>query len=266
MRMMRTVVRLEASEVDGDAFAAKAWMDRHDEAWADYLALAGEYPGSISTFYTRNAWQTWGGENPATAEPRLRTIAQNTLAAYQTADRDGDGTSDADELGRYWDQPFDTDGDGVPDYLAAGSRPRAFDRWRQERFLRDYDEPGLSGPNRDPDADGLPNLLEFALDADPLASSGGLVDGSLHPSNGTWGLEFAPNRDASDLVLEVQASDDLRAWTTVARSASGGAFSPTIPGWTAGAGSTSGSVRIRRDSSSLPERGFLRLSVDRSAP
>ncbi len=266
MRMMRAVVRLKAAEVDGDAYANKVWMDRHDEAWADYLALAQQYPNSLSTFYTRNAWQTWGGENPATAEPRLRSAAVNTLAAYAARDGDGDGVSDADELGRYWDQPFDSDGDGVPDYLQAGVRPRAFERWLQEKFSRDYDQPALSGPRQDPDGDGVPNLLEFALGADPLRPSHLPVSGSARTDTGALGLEFSPNGAADDLVLEVHASEDLLAWAAVARSTDGGAFSPLLSGWSVGAGSAAGSVRVEKISSSPEPRRFLRLSVGRSTP
>ena len=67
----QAVKNLKANE-GVDRGGTQVWLDRHDEAWADYLALATTYPGQISTFYIRNAWQTWGGENPSTAEPRIR--------------------------------------------------------------------------------------------------------------------------------------------------------------------------------------------------
>lgn len=208
----------------------------------------------------------WGGENPTTAEPRLRTVAMNTLAAYAARDSDSDGVSDADELGRYWDQPFDTDGDGIPDYLQTGAKPRAYDRWLQENFLRDYDKSLLAGPRQDPDSDGLPNLLEFALGADPLAPTRGAVTGALRPSTGEFGIEFTPNSAANDVAMEIQASEDLLSWTAVARSTTVGVFSPLLPGWSVGAGPAAGAVRVDGPPAAAGAGRFLRLRVDRATP
>jgi hypothetical protein len=266
LRILRAVVYLKTAELDADGFRTKAWLDRHDEAWADYLALAQEYPDSISTFYVRNAWQTWGGENPTTAEPRLRTVAQNTLAAYQAADRDADGLSDADELGRFWDQPFDSDRDGTPDYLQSNSHPRAFDHWRQEKFLRAYDDPTLAAPSATPAADGLPNLVKYALDLDPLTPAPGHLRPELSPANSALRLEFSPNPATTDLILEVHASDDLVNWSTVARSTAGAPLAPLAPGWTVAPGTAPGALRLESPATAPAARRFLRLSAEPTPP
>ncbi len=261
MRIMRAVVQLKAAEVDNDPIRIKAWMDRHDEAWADYTALSQQYPDTVSTLYVRNAWQTWGGENPTTAEPRVRTAAANAVATLSATDSDGDGVSDADELGTYWDQPFDTDGNGTPDYLQLGVLPRPYDRWLQQKFRRDYNNPLVAAESGDPDADGLPNLVEFGLGADPLAASRRAFETGFSQGTGRFGVEFSPNAAATDVILGVSASSDLSGWSPVARSV-GGTMVPVAPGWTVGAGSTPGSLRI--EEMATPQARFLRIDAERA--
>jgi hypothetical protein len=260
LRMMRSVVNLKAAELDNDGFRTKVWMDHHDEAWTDYLALADEYPNSASTFYIRNAWQTWGGENPITAEPRVRTVAENTFAAYSATDRDGDGVSDAVELGRYWDQPFDTDGDGKPDYQEAGVTPRAYDLWTQAFFLRRFSETALASPAADPDGDGHPNLLEYLLLGDPGKPDNNLFTFSMGPATGGVSLQFDRNHGATDSVLTVQESSDLVFWHSVARSTAGAAFDSVKPGWTIDDPST-GLTRVASPESATATRRFLRIET-----
>lgn len=262
LRIMRAVVRLEAAELDNDPIGIKAWMDLHDEAWTDYQALSRQYPDSVSTLYVRNAWQTWGGENPTTAEPRLRAAARDTFTTLSSSDTDGDGISDAGELGLFWDQPFDTDGNGIADYLEAGASPRAFDNWLQELFGRNFANPALTGTNQDPDGDGIPNLVEFALGGNPIARTQNLF--STSASTGRFGAELKPNALASDVVLLVEASTDLSQWTAVGRSSGGGAVTSLSPGWSVVAGSSPGSFRI--EESVFPDKRFLRVRAERSAP
>lgn len=101
-----------------------------------------------------------------------------------------------------------------------------------------------SGPAGDPDHDGLPNLLEYALGHDPLvrtarAHSGGWIDGV--------GLQLSFHRARSELTYIVEASDDLVQWSPIA----------TNPG-------TVGETVVV-DDIALPEppptRRFLRLRV-----
>ena len=44
-----------------------------------------------------------------------------------------------------------------------------FDAWRQDNFTGEgeLDDPNISGPDADPDGDGIPNLLEYAMGLDP---------------------------------------------------------------------------------------------------
>ncbi len=268
LRIMRAVVNLEAAEVDSDGFRAKVWMDRHDEAWTDYLSLSGAYPDSISTFYVRNAWQTWGGENPTTAEPRLRALAEATLATYQTTDGDGDGASDATELGRYWDQPFDTNNDGIADYLQPGVKPRDYHFWTQGLWGRQFDNLTVAGPNADADVDGFVNVLEYAFGGSATAIDRSLLSLGTPSTADAIAVDLKRNASAKDLNLTLEESVDLVSWRAVARSSAGAAFQPVRSGWTASETGSSGTPGVRLEGAPLPDAAtrFLRLTTTPAAP
>ncbi len=283
LEMLQTVKNLKANE-GVDALKLKGWLDRHDEAWAAYDALAALYPATISTPYIRNAWQTWGGENPVTAEPRIRSavaalpdsdgdrlvdLAENAPAVldsdgdgtpdYLDTDSDNDGTSDTTELGRYWDQPLDSNADGTPDYLQAGISPGAYDRWTQDVFLRQFSDPAVASPSVDPDGDTFSNLLEYGLLGDPNIANLSLF--SLAGADGGLVLEFQRNPAATDTTITVEKSTDLTDWQPAARSTAGAAFAPLAPGWTA---TESTQVRVQGPDSGAPQ--FLRINVLRNIP
>lgn len=60
----------------------------------------------------------------------------------------------------------------------------------------------------DPDGDGLPNLIEFALGLDPLVSG----DSGISLSTTGAGFEFDFNNPQPGVVYEVQLSNDLEQW------------------------------------------------------
>jgi len=59
----------------------------------------------------------------------------------------------------------------VGDVVVMGTPSEAespFDAWRREHFTEEeLDDPNISGPDADPDGDGIPNLLEYAMGLDP---------------------------------------------------------------------------------------------------
>ncbi len=76
----------------------------------------------------------------------------------------------------------------------------------------------LRRPTDDPDADLLPNLLEFVLGTIPTApDEAGLIQGVQFTRDGRPYLGFAFNRarEASSVRLALEASDDLLRWTEV---------------------------------------------------
>ncbi len=73
--------------------------------------------------------------------------------------------------------------------------------------------PVISGPNADPDADGLGNLMEYALGSDPRASSSAPA-----PAVGTtateWTLTYTRPSDRLDLSYTVECSPNLTTWSS----------------------------------------------------
>ncbi len=119
--------------------------------------------------------------------------------------------------GRVWT----TDGSGsfqvtttLSSLVLADYRPAstALEGW-QHRFWPDSADPTVDGrPDADPDADGLPNLLEYALGHDPTAPHSTpwcdmQVDAAL------LRLTFTP-RATAGLIYAIQSSGDLENWQT----------------------------------------------------
>ncbi|MCW1885216.1 choice-of-anchor D domain-containing protein [Luteolibacter flavescens] len=92
---------------------------------------------------------------------------------------------------------------------------------------------GTAADDADPNGNGISNLLEYALGGDPLGTSSG---SSILPRHGiseagTMEFKFTRNPARADIVMTIQASDDLKTeWTDLARSSSGAAFLPLVEG------------------------------------
>ncbi len=123
--------------------------------------------------------------------------------------------------------------------------------WLATHFGADAANPLIAADNADPDADGRPNLLEYALGTDPL-----VADGSAQPTLSMLPalvskLTLAFQRIADPAITyAVEASTDLVTWE------------PT-PIWTStGAQNVSGPVTVTDtvDLSTIPCR-FLRLRI-----
>jgi hypothetical protein len=125
-----------------------------------------------------------------------------------------------------------TFGSGGFDLEAVGvvSRPMTFAGWQTQRGL----VAGQTGENADPDGDGIPNLLEYAFARIPTIADNASPTTALAVASGRLQIAFQRDERATDLTYEVQASDDLSTWTTIARSSTGqpfagvNGFSPAI--------------------------------------
>jgi hypothetical protein len=118
----------------------------------------------------------------------------------------------------YYSCGFDLDAIGV-----IHKAPGSWAEWSQFYFGA-----GNADPDADPDADGLPNRLEWALWTSPLAPSPGL--GIQSGGDGTPRLVFRYDsvlRPGSSLV--VFGSTGLATWEKLAESGAGG-WQPAAPG------------------------------------
>ena len=133
----------------------------------------------------------------------------------------------------------------------------AFDAWKQAKFtVQQLAQPSVSGDLSDPDYDGIPNLLEYALGLDPNQTS---VSGLPVCSSSGGYLAFTFNRQkrATDITYSVEATDDLgSSWTRI-WSSSGVPY---------GGGNASEQVTVLDTDSiraSPTHRRFLRLKITR---
>ena len=116
--------------------------------------------------------------------------------------------------------------------------------WRQSHFGTTANS-GDSADDADPDGDGLPNLVEYALDTDPRNFSGGDPHGPVS-ATGSGYLTLTFLRARPDATYIVQASSDLDSWSNVA-------VNPGTVGQTA-------TVTDTEPLSSTPRR-FIRLKI-----
>ena len=84
--------------------------------------------------------------------------------------------------------------------------------WQQTHFGTETD-PAIIAPTADPDGDGVPNLLEYALGGDPLTPA---TEPHVRITNIGQQLQLSFLRARADLTYEVLASSDLVSWTVIA--------------------------------------------------
>ncbi len=162
-----------------------------------------------------------------------------------------------------------TTGSGGFDLEAIGaiSQNATFATWAASNGLPPQSE------NLDSDGDGLADLLEYAFARIPTIPDTSSQPIEVSLSAGRLKMSFVRDERAVDLTYEVQASDDLTAWTTIARSQSGQPVSGAngfVPEITEVSDSGIASVGVIRkvdlkdvvDLAGKPRR-FLRLKVSK---
>ena len=118
---------------------------------------------------------------------------------------------------------------------AAADPLTALERWRDLHFASPFNS-GLAADAADPDGDGRPNLLEYALNTGPLVSNTGpAVTQELSGTGTSRKLEFSFQRIADPLlVYTVEASDTLASgswvglWSSTGSSNTAGVMNLTL--------------------------------------
>ena len=89
-----------------------------------------------------------------------------------------------------------------------------FQPWSEVKFSAgELLDDNVSGPNADPDHDGLANLVEYALGLEPkTADQTGLPTVSVQGSD--WVYTYTRPSDRADLTYEVELSTNLTGWST----------------------------------------------------
>jgi hypothetical protein len=98
----------------------------------------------------------------------------------------------------------------APLTLTAIMKP--FSNWQAQVFGSHSSNSAIAGPFANPSGDGIPNLLKYAFNANPL-----LADTTTLPrvtvSGGNLLLTYWENDSATDLTYTVLQSTDLSTWT-----------------------------------------------------
>jgi hypothetical protein len=115
------------------------------------------------------------------------------------------------------------------DIVAFTSGGKGSDLWLYQHFGADWENVSLAADN---DGDGVTNLAEYALGGDPLAPDSIAILPQVDVSGGYLHITFTRDPAHNDIKLIVQGSNNLYAWTDLARSSSGSGTLPLISGVT----------------------------------
>lgn len=123
-----------------------------------------------------------------------------------------------------------------------------FQQWNTNYFSEaEKDDPELSGPTADPDGDGIPNLLEYALGLHPRQPSQEGLPVMVADENFLF-LTYRKAPSKPDIGWQVETSQGLDVWTPIGDTLLG----------------NDGPVEIRQAAVPLTgERAFLRLKIIR---
>ena len=94
------------------------------------------------------------------------------------------------------------------------SPTRGFSQWIAEEFEDDRMAADLYSQDADPDNDGLSNLMEYALDTDPLFPTHRLPTKMTMDARGL-AYTYSADNGKSDIRYVVESSRDLRTWQPV---------------------------------------------------
>ena len=86
-----------------------------------------------------------------------------------------------------------------------------FEQWQLAQFAEQSNDPMVAGELADPDADGLPNLIEYALGTHPEWPGPGTITREFVEIEGSLFLRLRVprNASASDIDIVVEATSDL---------------------------------------------------------
>jgi hypothetical protein len=100
-----------------------------------------------------------------------------------------------------------------------------FAHWQSQWFTEEeLADPTVSGPDQDPDGDQMGNLLDFAVDGNPMGGDAALrLSLSFVRDNRGERVRITLGRNAAarGITLLAEGSDDNASWTTLASSING---------------------------------------------
>ncbi|HLP07292.1 MAG TPA: fibronectin type III domain-containing protein, partial [Opitutaceae bacterium] len=97
----------------------------------------------------------------------------------------------------------------------------SFQSWQRATFSDAQRDAGLAATDADPDADGATNIVEYAFGTSPLSADQSPVQVALAGAPAALTAMLPLRAEKDDIVVTVEASSDLVAWTPLARSTAG---------------------------------------------
>ena len=104
---------------------------------------------------------------------------------------------------------------GNPATATVTLEDKPYDSWRFDHFkAAELAAPALSGPGEDPDGDGLPNLMEYALGGDPTTADAPSHQPRVSLIEKHLTLDYTRPSALTDVSYTVEWSTDLQTWST----------------------------------------------------
>ena len=143
--------------------------------------------------------------------------------------------------------------------------------WRVQKFGANAVNATIAGDTADPNGNGIPNLIEYALNGDPLlgTTGRGILPQIGVSADNTLQLTFSRYLDRTDITLTVQAADSPDGvWSNLAIGAAGSPLTANTEGATVNESGTGNTRTVTvGDPFQLTDpahrRRFMRLQVTR---
>ncbi len=104
---------------------------------------------------------------------------------------------------------------GSPSTATVTLEDKPYDSWRFAHFTSaELADTALSGPSGDPDGDGLPNLMEYALGGAPNTADATSHQPSVRLIADHLTLDYTRPNSIADVSYTVEWSNDLQTWST----------------------------------------------------
>ena len=226
------------------------------------LVIASNAAAFKMRYGTDPAGSFANGTRLSNAGERLKLVTTSGVVIFEMVWDDQDPwPTKADGAGRSLTllAPFSgSDGTG-PDQWRAGiptplevASSLPFSEWQTDYFTTgELANTAVSGPNADPDHDGLENLVEYLTVSPPRTPSPGPISITT-PSAGLIRFEWSRRADATGFVTALELSGDLQSW--IAATSASGVQNSTLP-------TGSGRVLHRSDRANPGLAGYARLVV-----
>ena len=146
---------------------------------------------------------------------------------------------------------------GNPATATVTLEDKAYDSWRFDHFTAaELADTALSSPSADPDGDGLPNLMEYALGGAPKTADAPSHQARVSLIADHLTLDYTRPNSVTDVSYTVEWSNDLQTWST------GNTFIEQVSSTTNADGTITETNRAVALLSTNP-RQFIRLRISR---